>query len=243
MLLRAALRALMWTVAALVLGGLSLATLTSPGVAGMAAPLVCASGETLVPAPSTGAVADGAAEPPAYLCASPTEVRPVTMTALIVAVAKPMALVIVLVFWPLLTRWRYVRARRRRHFVAEAVPATALIVAVRRTMFADRSQPVMEFALEIARAGVAPLSVKHRQALPDAFHAALQPGLEIPALVDRAEPHRFTVLFEHVPLTDPRDPAIPGTVDPARALDLLQDTWLMTADEAAARRARLASQG
>ena len=244
MLLRAALRALAWTVAAMVLAGLALSALTSPGVAAMAAPLVCESGATLVPLPEPPVTAPDAPEPPAYLCQGAGADRPVTMTALIVAAAKFLGIACRVVLWPLLTWWHYRRASKGRRFVlADGVPAVARIGGVRPTVFADRSQRVMEFELELLRPGETARTIKHRQALPEAFHAALQPGLELPALVDPADPRHFLVLFEHVALADPRDPALPGKVDPGYAVNLLQDTWLLTADEAAARRARLAAQG
>ena len=243
MLLRAALRALIWIVAALILACLALSALTSPGIAAAAAPLVCDGGAALVPAPAAEAADDGV-EPPAYLCRGAGPDRPVTMTELIVAAAKAVGSALLVVLWPLLTWVFYRRAARGRKFVlADGVPATARVVAARPTVFADRSQRVMEIELDFAPDGAPARRIKHRQALPDAFHAALQPGLPIPALLDPADPERFVLLVEHIPLADPRDPAIPGAADPLRALDLLQGTWLMTADDAAARRARLSTQG
>ena len=243
MLLRAALKAAMWTVAALILAGLALSALTAPGVAAAAAPLVCGSGAELVPA-AASAVADASVEPPAYLCRGTGPDRPVTMTALIVAAAKAVGIALVVVLWPLLTWLFYRRAAGSRQFVlADGVPATARVVSARPTVFARRSQRVMEIELDLAREGAPARRIKHRLALPDAFHAALQPGLAIPALVDPAAPNHFLLLVEHVPLADPRDPAIAAAIDPLRAIGLLESRWLITADDAAARRARIAAQG
>ena len=239
MLLRAAFKALMWTVAALILGGVALGTLTSPGVAAMAAPLVCASGQSLVPVAEMAPLADGDAEPPAYACRGAGENSSVTMTALIIAVAKVLAPAIVIVIWPLLTWWYYRRAVRRRRFILEGTPATARIVSAQPTLRSYRSDRIWEFELELAGPSVAVRNLTHREALPNAFHAALQPGVTIPALVDPADPRKYVVLFEHVPLADPRDPAIPGTIEPQRALRLLRNSYLISIDEAAARRARL----
>ena len=153
MLLRAALRALIWTVAALILAGLALSALTSPGVAAAAAPLVCDGGAALVPAPAAEAADDGV-EPPAYLCRGAGPDRPVTMTELIVAAAKAVGSALLVVLWPLLTWVFYRRAARGRKFVlADGVPATARVVAARPTVFADRSQRVMEIELDFAPDG------------------------------------------------------------------------------------------
>jgi hypothetical protein len=210
-----------------------LGLLAIPWVGEQLGPLVCDSGETMVSESYRYSRPGESGTTVEYFCEGNGPRRPVDTLDFMKWGAIVYAVLFLAIIWPLITLFRFRKARRRAYLERNGISATAKVVKVEPTNVRINNKPVMRMELEV-RGGALPMLRKTvKKALPQWQHMNAMPGATMDVLVDPADHERIEYLYETLEAPTMRVEVTGGddAYDQLQSLKRMLEDGLITADE------------